>query len=130
MGAHLDCRMYYTTEQLEAIPAGLYRDGVQYYGDTYYHPNSQSWYTTESLAHLMAFDAEDHVDLIDQPLLMIAGEHADTRYMSDTVFEKAVNAKVKEFFPVPDASHIETYWKEPFVSQESAKIVEFFGANL
>ncbi|MFC0265784.1 hypothetical protein [Alloscardovia macacae] len=55
-------------------------------------------YTTENLAHLMAFDDENHMNLIDQPLLMIAGEHADTRYMSDAAFKKAVNAKVKEFF--------------------------------
>lgn len=130
VGQYLSGRQHLTQEQLEQIPAGLYREGVQYYGDTHYHPNSQSWYTTESLIHLMGFDAEDRAELINQPLLMIAGKDADTRYMSDAVFEKAENAQEKELFLVEGASHIETYWKEPYVTEESAKLVEFFRKHL
>ena len=40
-----------------------------------------------SLLDLMAWDAENQVDLIDQPLLMVAGDISDTRYMTDAVFE-------------------------------------------
>lgn len=126
VGQYLPGKLTLSKEQLEAIPAGLYREGTEYYGNRYYHPNSQSWYTTESLSHLMAFDAEDRVDLIDQPLLMIAGKDADTRYMTDAVFEKAVNAANKELYLIDGASHIQTYWKEPYVTQESEKLVEFF----
>lgn len=57
---------------MEKLPAGLYRDGVEYYGITHAHPNANSRYTTESLRHLMAFDVDDRMDLIDQPLLMMA----------------------------------------------------------
>ena len=78
----------------------------------------------------MAFDAENQVELITQPLLMIAGKDADTCYMTDDVFEKLVNAKNKELFLIDGATHIETYWKEPYVTQEAEKLVEFFWKNL
>lgn len=130
IGSYLAQREHLSPQQLEKLPAGLYREGTQYYSDLYYHPNSQSYYTKESLQYLMAFDAEDHVELINQPLLMIVGSKADTRYMTDAVFSKVVGTKNKELYSIENATHIETYWKEPFVSQEEAKLVEFFDNNL
>lgn len=67
-----------TRQLMETLPEGLYKDGVEYYGITHKHPNSNSKYTTASLQKLMAFDVDDHMDLITQPLLMIAGDKADT----------------------------------------------------
>lgn len=49
-----------------------------------------------SLMDMMAWDATDHADLIDQPLLIIAGEIADSRYMSEEAFAKA--SKIQQFF--------------------------------
>lgn len=117
IGEYYNERINCTKEELEQIPAGLYREGALYYRDKYYHPNSQSAYTKESLINLMAFDSDDRVELINQPLLMIAGKDADTRYMTDAIFEKAINAKEKELYLIEGASHIETYWKEPYVTQ-------------
>ena len=123
-----------TEEQLRALmeklPAGLYRDGVEYYGITHAHPNSNSRYTTESLMHLMAFDVDDRMDLVDQPLLMMAGDIADTKYMTDSAFEKAVNAKSKELFLIEGATHIRTYWVPEYVEKAAAKLKEFFAQNL
>ncbi|MBQ9868938.1 MAG: alpha/beta hydrolase [Ruminococcus sp.] len=122
-----------TEEQLRALmeklPAGLYRDGVEYYGITHAHPNANSKYTTASLAKLMAFDVDDRMELIDQPLLMIAGDIADTKYMTDSAFEKAVNAKSKELFLIEGATHIRTYWVQEYVDKAAKKMKEFFGAN-
>ena len=115
---------------MEKLPAGLYRDGVEYYGITHAHPNANSRYTTESLMHLMAFDVDDRMDLIDQPLLMMAGDIADTRYMTDSAFEKAVNAKSKELFLIEGATHIRTYWVPEYVEKAAGKLKEFFGENL
>lgn len=41
----------------------------------------------------MAWDANDHADLIDQPLLIIAGGKADSCYAAEESFQKAVNCK-------------------------------------
>lgn len=82
---------------METLPEGLYKDGVEYYGITHKHPNSNSKYTTASLQKLMAFDVDTHMDLITQPLLMIAGDKADTKYMTDSAYEKATNTKTKNY---------------------------------
>lgn len=129
-GDLLTHRTHFTQEQLEQIPAGLYRDGVQYYGDTHYHPNAQSRYTTMSLLDLMRWDAENQIELIDQPLLMIAGDISDTRYMTDDVFAKATGTTDKKLVLIPGANHIETYWKSEYVAQEKAAVIEFFDAKL
>ena len=44
-----------------------------------------------SLLDLMSFDATDQIELIDAPLLMIAGSEADTRYMTEEAFPKAAD---------------------------------------
>lgn len=119
-----------TRELMAKLPAGLYRDGVEYYGLTHKHPNANSRYTTESLMHLMAFDVDDRMDLVDQPLLMMAGDIADTKYMTDSAYEKAVNAKSKELFLIEGATHIRTYWVPEYVDKATGKLKEFFGKNL
>lgn len=115
---------------MEAQPEGLYKDGIDYYGLSYRSSRATGSYTKESFLKLMAFDVEDHMDLINQPLLMVAGSAADTLYMTEDAFEKAVNAKNKELYLIPGASHIKTYWQPDFVKQELAKFEEFFGKNL
>lgn len=123
-------RREFTQEQLEQMPAGLYRDGAEYYGSTHYHPYSQGRYTTMSLMDLMAFDAEDQAELIDQPLLMMVGDVSDTRYMTEGVFEKATGTEDKKLVLIPGANHIETYWKTEYVQQELSELLDFFGAKL
>lgn len=115
---------------MEAQSEGLYKDGIDYYGLSYRHPRATGSYTTESFLKLMAFDVEDRMDLVSQPLLMVAGEKADTLYMSQDAFKKAVNAKNKELYLIKGASHIKTYWKPEYVKDAFAKFKEFFGKNL
>ena len=117
-------------EELEKIPAGLYRQGAEYYGDTHAHPNSTFQYTTESLLYLMNFDANTNVELITQPLLMISGEKSDTHYMTQAVFENATGTSDKELFIVKGATHIETYWKPEYVDQIVKKLAFFYGKHL
>lgn len=119
-----------TDEQIAAMPFTLYREGAMYYGRTHKHPNSSSNYTLSSLLDLMTWDANTNTDLINQPLLMIAGSKADSKYMTDQVFEKAVNAKSKELFLLDGATHIETYWKQEYVSKAINKLAAFFKTNL
>lgn len=119
-----------TDEQIAKLPFDLYREGYIYYGKTHAHKNSSSNYTVSSLLDLMTWDANTNTDLINQPLLMIAGSKADSKYMSDEVFEKAVNAKSKELFIINGATHIETYWKPEYVSAAVNKLVSFYHNTL
>lgn len=119
-----------TDKQIAALPFDLYREGFEYYGKTHAHPNSTFKYTKSSLMDLMTFDASTNMDLINQPLLMIAGSKADTFYMTDDAFNKATNAKNKELFLINGATHIETYWKPEYVSQAVNKLFDFYQINL
>ena len=124
-----------TDEQLRAKMAELpentlYRDGIEYYGLTHRHPNATGSYTTESFIKLMAFDTEDRMDLINQPLLMIAGEKADTLYMTNDAFKKAKGTNNKELYQIEGASHIRTYWVPEYVDKAVKKLGEFFKKNL
>jgi len=119
-----------TDAQIAALPFELYRQGYEYYWRTHAHPNSTFKYTTSSLLDLMRWDATDQIELIEQPLLMIAGSKADSLYMTLDAFAKATGAKDKELFMIAGATHIETYWKPQYVDQAMGKLTEFFGRTL
>lgn len=116
---------------MEKMPENtLYRDGIEYYGLSHRHPNATGSYTTASFIKLMAFDVEDRMDMIDQPLLMVAGEKADTLYMTQDAFAKASGTQDKELYLIPGASHIRTYWVPEYVDQAVKKLGEFFEEKL
>lgn len=117
-------------EELSKITTDLYREGAIYYGDTHAHPNSTFAYTTSSLLDLMSFDATDNVELINQPLLMIVGDNADTKYMSEEVFAKASGTQNKELYELKNATHIQTYFRADLVDEAVKKLEEFYKNNL
>ena len=119
-----------TDEQIPKLPFDLYREGFTYYGKTHAHPNSNFRYTRSSLLDLMRFDAAANMALINQPLLMVAGDKADSLYMTLDAFKEAHNAKNKELFMIKGATHIETYWKPEYVEQAMTKLVAFYANNL
>lgn len=119
-----------TDEEIAKTATDLYREGYVYYYRTHAHSNSTFLYTMSSLLDLMTWDATTNMDMINQPLLMMAGSKADTKYMTDEAFAKAINAKNKELFLIDGATHIQTYWKPEYVSQAVKKLVSFFQTNL
>ncbi|ABC82981.1 conserved hypothetical protein [Anaeromyxobacter dehalogenans 2CP-C] len=119
-----------TDEQIAKLPFDLYRQGYEYYWKTHAHPGSTFKYTTSSLLDLMSFDATDRLELLDKPLLMIAGSKADSLYMTEDAFAKATGTKNKELFKIDGATHIETYWVPKHVDAAMNKLTEFFGRSL
>lgn len=120
-----------TEEQLAAMPFDLYREGIFYYGTSKYrHENDGASAPIACMLDLMMWDATDRMELITQPLLLMAGEKADSKYMTDEAMEKATGTNRKELFVIPGATHIKTYYVEEYVEQERRKLVEFFGTYL
>lgn len=119
-----------TDEQASKLPFDLYREGFKYYLRTYAHPNSTFEYTESSLMDLMTWDATDQIELINQPLLMMSGEKADSLYMTQDAFNKATGTTDKELFLIPNATHIQTYYVPEYVDTVSDKLVKFFGEKL
>ena len=103
------------------------RGGVQ---STYPHPGSTFKYTTSSLLDLMRFDATNQIELINRPLLMIAGSKADSLYMTEDAFAKATGTKDEELFKIDGATHIETYWVPKYVDAAMGKLMVFYARTL
>jgi len=119
-----------TDEQIAKLPFELYRQGYEYYWKTHAHPNSTFKYTTSSLIDLMRFDATHQIELINQPLLMIAGSKADSLYMTQDAFPKATGTTDKEVFILEGATHIETYWVPRYVDAAISKLSAFYARTL
>ncbi|NUU38477.1 alpha/beta hydrolase [Pseudomonas sp. C2B4] len=119
-----------TDEQIAKLPFDLYRQGFEYYGKTHAHPNSTFRYTLSSLLDLMSFDATDQIELIDKPLLMIAGSKADSLYMSEQAFAKATGTRDKKLFLIDGATHIETYWVPEYVDVAVGQLNAFYARTL
>lgn len=119
-----------TDEQIAKLPFEMYRQGMEYYQKTHAHPGSSARYTMSSLLDLMRWDATDQIEMIDKPLLMIAGGKADSLYMTEAAFAKATGTKDKELFKIDGATHIETYWVPKYVDEAANKLTAFFGRTL
>lgn len=119
-----------TDEQIAKLPYDLYRQGYEYYWKTHAHPNSTFRYTTSSLLALMRWDAETNMDLVNQPLLMMAGTKADSLYMTQSAFGKATGTHNKELYLINGATHIDTYWVPQYVNQALNKLDSFFYTNI
>lgn len=119
-----------TDEQIAAQPFPLYREGYVYYWKTHACPGSTFKYTMSSLLDLMTWDATDQLELIDVPLLLIAGSEADTRYMSDDALSRATGTDDKELFLLEGAQHIQTYWIDEYVDAALGKLTEFYARTV
>ena len=119
-----------TDEEIAKMPSDLYREGYIYYYRTHAHPNSTFLYTMSSMLDLMTWDAATNMDLINQPLLMMAGSKADTYYMTESAFKLATGTKDKELFLIPGATHIKTYYVPEYVTKAINKLNEFFDKYL
>lgn len=107
------------------MPFDLYREGHEYYNKHMLTLIPTFRYTMSSLMDLMAFDAATNMELIDQPLLMMAGSKADSYYMTDSAFHLATGTTQKELFLIPNATHIQTYYVPEYVDKATNKLKEF-----
>jgi fermentation-respiration switch protein FrsA (DUF1100 family) len=61
---------------------------------------------------------------------MIAGSKADSLYMTEDAFPKAIGTKDKKLFKIEGATHIETYWVPKYVDAAMGKLNPFFARTL
>lgn len=78
---------------------------------------------------LIAFDAfTDIGTLLTQPLLLIAGSDAGSKWHSDRAFAEATSASEKELFVVEGGTHMSLYDRD--IGKALPKLLEFFGRHL
>lgn len=93
------------------------------------HPRSAKSLTWTSVDRIAAFDAFASVALIaPRPVLLIVGRAAVTSWMSVEAFQKAYGPK--ELAWIEDASHVDLYDKDEYVTPAVEKLDGFFGAHL
>lgn len=68
-------------------------------------------------------------DLLQQPILVIAGSKAESLWMS-TELHGRVRAPGKEFLLLEGATHMALYDDSKYVGPAAAKAAEFFGTYL
>lgn len=93
------------------------------------HPNAHNRYVVTSPGLHIAYYPLEHIDLISpRPVLLIAGEKAETRKFSQQAYDRS--KKPKELIIIPGASHFDLYDKPQFVNPALNKLAEFFSKNL
>ena len=101
--------------------------------------NSNAGWNVTGIISLMNFPILTYVDEIQNPVLLIHGENAHSRYFSETAFEKMTGQKPsgndtvvgnKELLIIPNANHTDLYdgGKNNFIPFD--KIENFFKTNL
>ena len=107
-----DYHAVYADEPMSEIPEGL--DPMTAEFMSYYstargnHPNADGAFTTTSQAAFMNHSLLGHLDTISpRPVLMLAGENAMSRGLTEGVFERLGEAK--ELIIVPGTNHVDLY---------------------
>jgi fermentation-respiration switch protein FrsA (DUF1100 family) len=102
----------------------------------YYHtaraqcPSAPGFATARSLTQIITYDAYHMSDVfLTQPLQVIAGSDAGSKWMSDDLYDRAASAK-KSFHVVEGANHMQLYDGQDHVGEAAAVLTSFFRETL
>lgn len=94
------------------------------------HPNAPSLATARSLSQLVTYDAYHMADVfLTQPLQIVVGSEAGSKWMSDDLFARAASAD-KHAHVVKGANHMALYDVPQYVDEAVGVLTEFFRARL
>lgn len=94
------------------------------------HPNAPGWMTARSLSQIITYDAFHKAEaFLTQPLLVIAGSEAGSKWMSHDLYKRAASRE-KSFHVVQGANHMELYDGEKEVAEAVSKLGPFFTQKL
>jgi hypothetical protein len=117
-------------DQLDASTPNFVREATDYYlTPRGAHPNARNRFVVTSPGLHMAYYPLEHMELVaPRPVLLIAGERAETLKFSHAAYAKA--QQPKELLVIPGASHFDLYDKPEYVTPAVDKLAEFFGEHL
>jgi fermentation-respiration switch protein FrsA (DUF1100 family) len=102
----------------------------------YYHtpraefPTAPGYMTTRSLNQIITYDAFNKAEaFFTQPLLLVAGSVAGSKWMSDDLYKRAAS-KNKKFHVVEGANHMSLYDVPKQVDEAVSVLAPFFQSNL
>ena len=123
----------YVPDSKREIPvnaSAMYKEGYEYYKTSRgAHPRAVNKYLFTSLDKQMAFTAFDRPESISpRAVLFIVGGNAETAYFSKEAYDKA--KAPKEYFVIPNASHVALYDQTEYVAPAVEKLAEFYSKYL
>jgi uncharacterized protein len=102
----------------------------------YYHtpraqyPSPPGWATARSLSQIIPHDAFTNADVfLTQPLLMVAGDGAGSKWMSDDLLKRAAS-KDMQLYVVKGANHMKLYDVPKYVDEAVSVLGPFFKTHL
>lgn len=102
----------------------------------YYHtpraqcPTAPGFATLRSLNQIITYDAYRMADIyLTQPMQIVAGSKAGSKWMSDDLFDRAASAD-KAFHVVEGANHMDLYDGRKYVGEAISVLAPFFAARL
>lgn len=119
----------YVPDSVEGVTEPDMVEASEYYrqASRWQHKNSPNRFLKSSIDKIYAFSAFDRIDtLLTQPLLLIAGSEAGSKWHSERAYGLAKSEK--ELFIVPGGTHMSLYDKD--VGKAMPKLLEFFGKHL
>ena len=94
------------------------------------HPNSPGYATARSLAQIIPYDAYNKAEaFLTQPLKMVVGSDAGSKWMSDDLLARAASAD-KSMHIVEGANHMDLYDGAAYVDEAVGELAPFFETNL
>jgi uncharacterized protein len=119
----------YVPDTTEGVTEPDMVEASEYYrqANRWRHENSPNRFLNSSIDKIYAFDAFDRIDtLLTQPLLVIAGSDAGSKWHSDRAY--ALAKSEKELFVVPGGTHMSLYDRD--AGKALPKLLEFFGKHV
>ncbi len=102
----------------------------------YYHtpraeyPTAPGYMTTRSLDQIIPYDAYHKAEaFLTQPLMVVAGSEAGSKWMSDDLFARAASTD-KQFHVVEGSNHMQLYDGEPQIADAVGALAPFFKDKL
>ncbi len=102
----------------------------------YYHtarcqyPTAPGYATARSLTQIISYDAYNKAEaFLTQPLQIVAGSNAGSKWMSDDLFKRAASNN-KKFHVVEGANHMSLYDVPQYVDEAVSVLAPFFKVNL
>ena len=102
----------------------------------YYHtpraqyPTAPGYMTARSLNQVITYDAYNKAEaFLTQPLLMVVGSEAGSKWMSDDLMKRAGSNK-KDMHIVKGANHMSMYDGEKYIDEAISKLAPFFKEGL
>lgn len=94
------------------------------------HPNAPGFMTARSLTQIISYDAYNKAEaFLTQPLLLVAGSIAGSKWMSDDLLARAASHD-KQLHVVEGANHMSLYDVPKYVDEAISVLAPFFQAKL